>query len=194
MTDYDAAKIEAQEALAAGRFEDAICAAELLVQAGDDWLIDGLFRRAVALENWAEGPPDRLISAASDWKKLVEIAPSSVSLLGFSRVLLRLGERDLALESLLNAEAYGRAPEVYLGLAEIHRTATPPDLNLAKDYFWRAAVRGLTQGMRGYVETAMALEQPYRAAGMTLLAVLATPVLALVSGNRRHRGFGWPRE
>ena len=176
MTDYDAAKIEAQEALAAGRFEDAICAAELLVQAGDDWLTD------------------RLISAASDWKKLVEIAPSSVSLLGFSRVLLRLGERDLALESLLNAEAYGGAPEVYLGLAEIHRTATPPDLNLAKDYFWRAAVRGLTQGMRGYVETAMALEQPYRAAGMTLLAVLATPVLALVSGNRRHRGFGWPRE
>jgi hypothetical protein len=189
MTIYDEARTEAQEALAAGRFEEAIRAANLLVDAGDSWLIDGLYRRALALELWADGPPDRLVGAASDWQRLVEIAPSSVSFLGLSRVLLALGDRDAAFDSLLKAEVHGGAPEVFLGFAEFHNTATPPNLEMAKEQFWRAALRGRLQGMRGYVETAMALEQPFRAVAMTLCAVITTPFLALVLGDRRHIGF-----
>ena len=189
MSDYEAIKFTAEEALAAGRFEESLCAANVLVDAGEPWLIDGLLRRALALENWKEGPSDRLVAAASDWRRLVEIAPASISFRGLARVLMKLGERDAAFVNLLEAEAKGLTPEVLLGFADFYRTASPPDLERAKLYFLRAALRGRTQGMRGYVEVAFALGQPFSAAAMTSIAVVATPLLALVLGKRRHAGF-----
>lgn len=189
MTNYEAIRFTAQEALAAGRFEEALGAANVLVDAGEPWLIDGLLRRALALENWIGGPSDRLVAAASDWRRLVEIAPASISFRGLARVLLKLGERDAALVNLVEAEGRGLTPEVMLGFAEFHRTALPPDLEQAKMYFRRAALRGRTQGMRGYVEVAFVLDQPFSAAAMTFIAVVATPFLALVLGERRHAGF-----
>lgn len=189
MTNYETIRLTAQDALAACRFEEALGAANELVDAGEPWLIDGLLRRALALENWTEGPSDRFIAAASDWRSLVAIAPSSISFRGLARVLMKLGQRDAALVNLIEAEAKESTPEVMLGFAEYYRTASPPDLNRAKLYFRRAALRGRMQGMRGYVEVAFALDQPFSAAAMTFIAVVATPFLALAMGERRHADF-----
>jgi hypothetical protein len=43
--------------------------------------------------------------------------------------------------------------------------------------------------MRGYVEAAFALDQSFSAAAMIFIAVVATPFLAVVLGERRHAGF-----
>lgn len=189
MTNIEAIKDVAEEALERGEFKTAVTAASALVDAGEPWLLDGLVRRAMALENWADGPPDRLSKAANDWRKMVEIAPASISYRGLARVLLKLGDRDSAHINLLEAERRGATPEVFLGFAEYYRTASPPDLEQAKRYFLRAALRGRTQGMRGYVEVAYELDQPYSGAAMTLAGLVATPLLALVLGERRHAGF-----
>jgi len=187
--DFEAARIAAQNALANGKFEAAVEAANLLVDAGEPWLIDGLIRRALALENWSAGPSDRLTAAANDWRRVVEIAPASVSFRSLARVQLKLGERDSALVNLAKAKSLRFTPEVMLGFAEFHRSASPPDLKRAKICFFHAALRGRTQGMRGYVEVAYTLDQPFLAVAMIIAAVIATPFLALFLGQNRHSSF-----
>jgi TPR repeat protein len=76
-----------------------------------------------------------------------------------------------------------------LGYAEYYRTALPADLELAKAYYMRAAKRGRTKGMLGYIETSYELDQPLAAAGMVLMAVIAMPFLMLFLGRRRHADF-----
>lgn len=189
MTNYEIVTSIAEEALAAGKFEAAVEAANVLVEAGEPWLIDGLLRRALAFENWTNGPPNRLDVAASDWRKMVEIAPASVSFRSLARILLKVGERDAALANLAKAESLGFTPEVMLGFAEFYRSSSPPDLRRAKIYFRRAALRGRTQGMHGYVEIAYALEQPFSAVAMVIMAMISAPFLALFLGERRHSCF-----
>jgi hypothetical protein len=189
MINIEAILSTAEEALERGEHEAAVTASDALVAAGEPWLIDGLYRRAMALERWAEGPPDRLVAAANDWRRMIEIAPAAIAYQAHARVLLKLGDRESALANLLEAERRGSSPEVLLGFAQFHRTASPPDLERAKAYFLRAALRCRTQGMRGYVEVAYELGQPYRAWAMVLIGLIATPFLALVLGARRHAGF-----
>lgn len=189
MKNLEDAREIAEKALADGEYEVAVKAASVLIEAGEPWLLDGLVRRAMALENWAEGPPDRLAGAAEDWARMVEIAPAAVSYLGLARVLLKLGDRESAYNCLLEAESRGATPETLLGFAQYHRTSSPPDLRAAKTYFLRAALRGRTQGIRGYVEVAYELDQPYSGAAMTLVGIMLSPVLALALGERRHSSF-----
>lgn len=189
MNDIEAIKNQAAQALERGDYETAVAAASALIEAGETWLLDGLVRRAMALESWAKEAPERLIDSRDDWMWLVEIAPAVVAYQGLARVLLKLGDRESAYEYLLEAEKRGTTPEILLGFAHYHRTSEPPDLETAKAYFLRAALRGNTQGMRGYVEVAYELDQPFSAAAMVLMAVVATPLLALVLGERRHLGF-----
>ena len=189
MADLRLTRARAEEALSCGRFEEAVAESTTLVEAGEPWLVDGLVRRAMALENWTGGPADRLSSAANDWRALVEYAPAEVAHRGLARVLLGLGDREGALQNLLAAERAGATPEVLLGFAEYYRTCAPPNLEQAKAYYLRAAKRGRTKGMAGYVEVAYQLNQPLAAAGMVLLALVTTPVLALALGSRRHVGF-----
>lgn len=185
----EAIKDAAETALERREFEAAVAAASELIAAGEPWLIDGLVRRSLALENWEEGPTDRFLKAAQDWQKLIDIAPASIAYRGLARVLLKSGDRDSAHANLLHAERAEATPEVMLGLAHYYRTASPPDLQNAKAYYFRAALRGRTQGVRGFVEVAYELDQPYAAAAMTLVGLLATPMLALFLRDRRHAGF-----
>ena len=189
MTTIESIRDLAEEALDRGDYDVAVTAATALIEAGEPWLIDGLVRRAMALENWMGGPHNRLIAAANDWQRMIEIAPAAVSYRGLARVLLRLGDRESALANLLKAESVAATPEVLLGFAQFYRTASPPELERAKAYFLRAALRGRTQGIRGYVEVAYELDQPCSGAAMTLIGLIATPLLALVLGERRHAGF-----
>ncbi|KRA16382.1 hypothetical protein [Lysobacter sp. Root604] len=189
MNDIEAVKDRAEEALALGRYEEAVAAASALIEAGEPWLLDGLVRRAMALEHWTDGPSGGLINAADDWRAMIDIAPTAVSYQGLARVLLKLGDRDAAYSSLLKAESRGVTPGILLGYAQYHRTSTPPNLEMAKAYFMRAALRGRTRGMRGYAEVAQELDQPYSAAAMALIGLVATPCLALVLGERRHADF-----
>ena len=189
MNNIESTKVRAEKALSRGEYEVAVAAATTLIEAGEPWLLDGLVRRAMALENWTDGPSDHLIAAANDWRRLVEIAPAVVSYRGLARVLLKMGDRESALANLLEAESKNRTPEICIGFAQYYRTASPPDLERTKAYFLRAARRGRTQGMRGYVESAFELRQPYSAAAMVLIGLVATPFLALVLGESRHDGF-----
>ena len=189
MNHIEAIKNQAGQALERGDYQMAVAAASALIEAGEPWLLDGLVRRAMALENWGKNEPERLNAAADDWKRLVEIAPAAVAYCGLARVYLELGDRRSAYDNLREAEKTKVTPEVLLGLAQYHRTAEPPDLEAAKTYFLRAALRGRTQGMRGYVEVAYELDRPYDAAVMVLAALVATPFLALMMGERRHMGF-----
>jgi len=189
MKDMQAVKERAVTALADAEYEDALAAASELVAAGEPWLLDGLVGRALTLESWLSGPSDRLILAAADWQRMAEMAPAAVSYVGLARVLMKLGNREAAYSSLLEAKRYACTPEVLLAFAHYYRTAEPPDLSRAKAYFLRAALKGRTQGIRGYVEVAYELDQPYAAAAMVLIGLLATPVLALMFGTRRHAGF-----
>ncbi len=129
MTSIEAIKDTAEEALERGEFQAAVTAASALVEAGEPWLLDGLVRRAMALENWVEGPPDRLSMAANDWRKMVEIAPASISYCGLARVLLKLGDRDSAYINLLEAERRGVTPEVFLGSQNIIQPPHPQTLS-----------------------------------------------------------------
>ena len=189
MTNFESLKASAIDALDSRNFEAAVTFASALVDAGDPWLLDGLMFRSAALEHWAEGPRDRLADAVNDWKRLIEIAPGSIPYRGLARVLLKLGDRESALLNLLEAERRAKSPEIYLGFAQYYRTASPPDLEKAKGYYLRAALRGRTQGMRGYGEAAYDLDQPLLAASTALLGLLAMPFLALFLGKRRHDGF-----
>ena len=189
MNDIEAVKNSAEEALARGEYEAAVTAASVLIEAGEPWLLDGLVRRAMALENWTEGPPDRLIAAANDWRTMLEIAPAAVSHQALARVLLKLGDRNAAYSHLLEAESRGATPEILLGFAQYHRASVPPDLETAKAYFLRAALRGRIRGIRGYAEVAYELGQPYSGMAMGLIGLVATPLLALVLGDRRHADF-----
>ncbi|HZV37900.1 MAG TPA: hypothetical protein VFF96_04040 [Pseudoxanthomonas sp.] len=49
---------------------------------------------------------------------------------------------NFTLANLVEAEGRGITTEVMLGFAEFHRTASPPDLEQAKMYFWCTALRG----------------------------------------------------
>ena len=187
--DHGTTRTRAAEALSRGHFEDAIKASTALVEAGEPWLVDGLVRRAMALEGWAAGPDDRLEGAAQDWRRLTEYAPAEIAYRSLARVQLKLGDREAAFQNLRDAERIEATPEVMLGFAEYYRTASPADLEWAKAYYLRAAKRGRTKGMLGYVETAYELDQPLAAAGMVLMAVLAMPFLMLLLGSRRHAEF-----
>ena len=189
MNEFESLQSSAVQCLDRGDFEGAVTAAAALMKLGEAGLLEGLMYRAYALEYWADGPVDRLAAAVDDWKRLIELEPTSVAYRGLARVLLKLGDRDSALIHLLEAERRAPRPEVLLGLAHYHRTATPPDLAAAKAYFLRAALRGRTQGIRGYAEVAFDSGQPLAAWGMALLGLIATPFLALVLGERRHDGF-----
>ena len=187
--DLQATHDRAEEALSRGQFEEAVAGATKLVEAGEPWLVDGLVRRALAFENWTGGPPDRLAKAAMDWRSLIEYAPAEVAYRGLARVLLKLDDRKGAIQNLLEAERKESTPEVLLGFAEYYRTASPPDLEMAKAYYLRAAKRGRTKGMLGYVEVAYELDQPLSAAAMVFMALVATPFLKLILGQRRHVRF-----
>lgn len=177
------------EALESGDFESAVIEATALVRAGEPWLFDGLVRRALALEGWEHGPEDRLHRAADDWRAMIEVAPASLAYRSLARVLLKTGDRQSAFKNLSLAEGLEITPEVLLGYAQYFRTGSPPDLVQAKEFYLRAALRGRTQGIRGYAEMAYELNQPIAAASMAVLGLLATPFLALFLGERRHMGF-----
>lgn len=189
MNDLEAVSNKAEEALDRGEYAAVVAAATTLIEAGEPWLLDGLVRRALALEHWTEGPPDRLLTAADDWRATIELAPAAVAYRGLARILLKLGDREAAYDNLLEAESRGVTPETLLGFAQYHRTSVPPDLETAKAYFLRAALRGRSCGIRGYVEVAFELDQPGAAVVMTLGGLVATPLLALVLGERRHDDF-----
>lgn len=189
MNEIESIRDRAEEALSQGQYDVAIDAASALIEAGEPWLIDGLFRRALALENWTDGPLNRLSAAAVDWQKLVEIAPCSLAHRYLARVQLKLGDRDSSLANLLEAKRLEHTPEVSLGLAKFYRTASPPNLECAKAYYLHAARHGRTRGMRGYFEVAYDLNQPFLAIAMVLFGLVTTPFLVLFIGNRRHSGF-----
>ena len=84
--DHEATCARAAEALSRGQFEEAIVGATALVEAGEAWLVDGLMRRAMALEYWAVGPDDRLERAAIDWRRLTEFAPAEIAYRSLARV------------------------------------------------------------------------------------------------------------
>jgi tetratricopeptide (TPR) repeat protein len=187
--DHEATRARAAEALSRGQFEEAIAGATTLVEAGEPWLVDGLVRRAMALEGWAVGADDRLERAAMDWRRLTEYASAEIAYRSLARVQLKLGDRAGAFQNLQKAERIESTPELMLGFAEYYRTASPANLELARTYYLRAAKRGRTKGMLGYVETAYELDQPLAAAGMVLMAVIAMPFLMLFLRSRRHAGF-----
>lgn len=189
MTEMEPIRRLAEDALDRGDWEAAVNAATALIEAGEPWLVEGLVTRAMAFERWIDGPPDRFGASASDWRSLIDTGPASVAYRGLARVLLKMGDRKGALVNLLEAQRRANTPEVILGLAEYHRTATPPDLETAKAYYLRAALSGRMPGVSGYVEVAYELDQPYSAVAMTIAALLAAPFLALILGQRRHQGF-----
>ncbi len=167
----------------------AVSAANELIDAGEPWLLDGLMLRATALEAWTAGPLNRMEVASGDWARTVEISPCSVAHMRLARVLMKLGDREPALLHLRAAEKKEALPEVLLGLAEYFRTASPPDLQMAKSYYLRAALRGRTQGMIGYGEVASELGEGWSALCMAIYAFLATPFLIITIGKRRHAKF-----
>lgn len=189
MIDYDSVRASAESALARGEYEAAISTSSILIEAGGAWLLDGLVRRAIAMENWASGPCDRFALAASDWQRIVDIAPASISFIGLARVKLKMGDRDSAFPSLCEAEMRGAKSDAWLGLAQFYRTASPPDLKKAKKYYLRAALHGRVNAVRGCVDIAYELDQPYLAVAMVLFGLITAPFYALVLGERRHSSF-----
>ncbi len=187
MSDLRSVLDSAESALAASEFDAAVRAATVLVEAGEPWRLDGLLRRAMALEHWSAGPADRLALAASDWREMLGIAPAAVSFTGLGRVQLKMGDHDAALANFREAERLGAKSEAWVGLAECLMRASPPQTRMAHRYFFRAAVRGSTDGMRGYVDTAYALDRPFSAVAMILCAVITAPVFAVRRLWRRHR-------
>ena len=185
MIDHESVRASAESALAEGNFEACVRASSLLVQAGEPWLLDGLARRALALEHWVEGPRDHLALAAADWREIVGIAPAAVSFIGLARVQSKMGDRVSALANYQEAERLGAGSEAWLGLAQCVGTASPADMRKAKGYYFRAAMRGNVDGMRGYVDAAYALDQPFSAVTMTLFGLVTAPVFALVRLWRR---------
>jgi hypothetical protein len=186
MIDYESVRDSAESALFRRDFDACVRASSLLVEAGEPWLLDGLVRRALALENWVEGPRDHLVLAAIDWRGLVDIAPTAASFVGLARVQLKMGDRCSALANFHEAERLGAGPEAWLGLAQCFGTASPADGKKSKAYYFRAAMRGSADGVRGYVDTAFALDQPFSAAAMTLFGLITAPAFALIRGWRRH--------
>jgi tetratricopeptide (TPR) repeat protein len=179
----------AERAVERGDFATAAALADDLVQAGDQWLIEGLSLRATANELWTEGPEDRLLIAEKDWRRIIDIAPASVAYQRLARVLLKGKSYAPAFECLMEASRRSPGPELNLGFAEYFRRKESPDLKVARSYYLRAAARGRTLGIRGYVEVSMETGKTFSAIFAVLLGLLATPFLALVLGERRHSGF-----
>ena len=190
MTDELKSTIESAEiALERLDFTTAVALADKLVDAGGPWLIEGLSLRATANELWTAGPQDRLLAAAEDWRRIIALAPASVAYQRLARVLLKAKHYPAAFESLLEAGRRNPAPELYLGFAEYYRRKESPDLDAARSYYFRAAARGRTEGFRGYVEVSMESGRMFSAIFMVLAGLLATPLFALVLGERRHASF-----
>ncbi|MFY2763926.1 hypothetical protein [Arenimonas sp. MALMAid1274] len=179
--------IRAAEALLGNEeFEAVIPLADAIVAAGEPGLIDGLILRASAYEKWQSGPEERLSRALADWERLKELAPGPIVYRNLARLLLKLGRHQEAFDCLMKARTERSPPELLLGFARYYESKVPPDIDAARSYYFRAAMKGRSRGIRRYVELSMDNGKPFQAIAMLMAGLMATPVLALVLGQRRH--------
>lgn len=172
-------------------YAEVIRLASHLIQAGDPWIVRGFMLRGSAYEHGSSDGVGDIAMAVQDFRQVSILAPHSLSYQCLARVLMKSGNDNYpsALRFLGEASSLGATPELYLGYAHYYQTCREPDLQLARKYFLRAALRGRFQGFFGYSHVSRMLGQPIRAAFVDAVRVVLGPFIWLVLGAKARYQF-----
>lgn len=150
----------------------------------------GYFLRGAYFECYGYDSND-LTKALENYKLATQVNPSSEAYVAMATIMYRLGPEhcESALEFLKKASSIKHIPEVDLGFAYIYMRTNPPDYDLAKSFFLKAARYGRAQGLFGYSYAARKLDQNFRAMIIDMYRVISSPLIYLFIGKKLIKGF-----
>lgn len=182
---------EIERALKKERYATVLELATQLLNAGPEWKIDGYLFRGVAYENGGEDLAQDLNKAIQDYRQLTVIAPTGVAYQYLARALMSQGQENYPAAFRYLQEGYKlrNRPGLILGFAEYYKTKEAPELEIARNYYLRAALHGRFMGFFGYAEISRALGQPIRAIAADCIRLCTGPFLALMLGSTARERF-----
>lgn len=150
----------------------------------------GYFLRGAYFESYGNGAND-LDKAIENYNLAAQVNPSAEAYVAMATVLYKLGSDHsvAAMECLKEASLIKHTPEVDLGFAYIHMRFNPPNYDLAKSFFLKAARYGRVQGLFGYSYAARKLGQNFRAMIIDVYRVISSPFIFLFIGKKILKGF-----
>jgi len=185
--------LEALRLLDQGSAQAALRIADDLVSSGNEReRQQGFLCRGYAFEQGGTDLAVDLEKTMQSFRQVAVSAPHALTFCNLARVSMRKAGGDghaEALRHLKEAAALGITPEVLLGFAQYHRTKPNPDLEIAKGYYLKAALRGRFAGFFGFAEVARERGESIRARVADVLRIVLGPVLAIVLGRRAQDRF-----
>ena len=184
---------EAMRLLEEGRAQAALqCADELVSSESEADRLSGYLSRGWVYE---EGGPDLAIDldrAIHNYLQVALIAPDWVSYANLARANLKKGGEcgfANAFKYLQECSKIKLTPEILLGFAIYHREKPDRDLEKAKEFYLRAALKGRFTGLFGFSEVARELRQYFRAAVADCIRITLGPIVVLFIGSRARDTF-----
>lgn len=168
------------------------CAEELVSSDLEADRLSGYLSRGWIYEDGGPGLDVDLNRAFNNFLQVTLIAPDSVSYANLARVSMKMGgERGFAdgFKYLNLAADRECTPEVLLGYATYYREKPSPDLQKARDFYLRAALRGRFAGFFGFSRVSRELHQHVVALGADAVRIVLAPLLAVLIGSRTRNTF-----
>lgn len=183
---------EAMRFLYAGRATEALRIGERLLADPDaSRKLSGHLCLGLVLEEGGSGVAQDLDAALVHYAEATAMAGGSLTSCYQARATMKKGPEyyDSAIEFLEKAQALGDDPEVLLGFAHYYRTKPNPQIELAKRFYLRAALRGRFAGFMGYSEVSRQVGQRGRALAMDIVRVSCGPFLTIFLGGAANDVF-----
>lgn len=173
-----------------GQSGQALSLAEGLIGSSEEMdRLDGYTCRGMVFEDGGLDVAVDLDESLESYRRASLVFPNAISFLHMARVSLKMREFAQAERFLEISAGYEVSPETLLGFAQWFEDSDPPQMERAKSYFVRAALRGRFAGFFGYSRVSRAAGQPLRALAMDALRIFCGPLIALAIGKRAQFKF-----
>lgn len=176
-----------------GRAKEALEIGERFVLSDDEGdRLSGYLCRGLAYEDGGQDLQPDVEKAIHNYRQAALIIPDPISFCHLARASMKAGTGDgyeAAFKYLQEAARTSLTPEVALGFAQYYRTKSGSDLDLAKKFYLKAAVRGRFGGFFGYSEVAREAGQNVRAFAVDCIRIALGPLMALLLGRRAQDRF-----
>lgn len=173
-----------------GEARKALQLAESLIASTDEGSrIEGYMCRGMIHEEGGDGVPVDLEKSMDSYRRVSLIAPGAIPFLNLARVSLKRKSFVEAFRFLNASASFEVSPETLLGYGHYFEECDSKEPEKAKEYFFKAAMRGRFAGFFGYARVARASGQHLRALLMDCTRIASGPLIALAIGSRARFQF-----
>lgn len=167
--------------------------AEKLVSSDDPQdKLSGYFCRGAIYEDGGADFSIDIDRAIYNYRQVALLSPDWVAFNNLARMYMKKGGSggfEEAKKYLDEAARIEISPEVLLGYALYYRKRPDSNVDMAKRFYLKAALRGRFYGLFGYSEVAREVGQPFRAIIADCARIFLGPFVVLLIGSKARNVF-----